>query len=145
MPKKIALASDHGGFELKESIRRSLARSDFEIIDLGVHSTDSVDYPDLAHELARTIEVGDADAGILVCGTGIGVSIAANRHAGIRAALCTDPYMAKMSREHNDANVLCLGGRVVGPGLAEEIVREFLNAAFQGGRHARRIDKIEPL
>ncbi len=143
MPQKIALACDHGGFELKESLRRSLSRSDYEIIDLGTHTTDSVDYPDLAHELARAIETGQADKGILICGTGIGISMAANRHRGVRAALCTDPYMAKMSREHNDANVLCLGGRVIGPGLAEDIVREFLTASFQGGRHSRRIDKIE--
>ena len=143
MGVRLALASDHGGFELKEKIKKELESTENDITDLGVHSPESTDYPDLAHALAETIARGDAHFGILVCGTGIGVSIAANRHQGIRAALCTDPYMARMSREHNDANVLCLGGRVIGPDLANEVVSAFLNASFEGGRHARRIDKIE--
>ncbi|MCP4674079.1 MAG: ribose 5-phosphate isomerase B [Deltaproteobacteria bacterium] len=140
---RLAMACDHGGFELKETLTKSLAFPETEIIDLGVHSTDSMDYPDKAHEIAETVLAGKADLGVLVCGTGIGVSIAVNRHPGIRAALCTDPFMARMSREHNNANILCLGGRVIGPSLAEDIVRAFLHGKFQGGRHARRIDKIE--
>jgi len=137
------MACDHGGVELKDALKSSLASSDLQIIDLGVHSSDSVDYPDQAHALVKTVLSGEADFGILICGTGIGISIAANRHPGIRAALCTNAYMAKMSRQHNDANVLCLGGRVIGPALAEEIVSTFLSAKFEGGRHARRINKIE--
>lgn len=143
MTIRIAWACDHGGFDLKSELLKSLADTEFQMIDLGVSSTDSVDYPDQAHLLAKTIESGEADFGILICGTGIGISIAANRHCGIRAALCTDPFMARMSREHNDANVLCLGGRVIGPALAKEIVLSFLNGTFEGGRHARRITKIE--
>jgi ribose 5-phosphate isomerase B len=139
----LAMACDHGGFELKETLKKTFADSDIEILDLGVNSPDSVDYPEKAHALADAILQGKADKGILVCGTGIGISMAANRHQGIRAALCTDPFMARMSREHNDANVLCLGGRVIGPSLAEEIVRSFLGGQFEGGRHANRIKKIE--
>ena len=140
---RLAMACDHGGFELKEALKKSIPNHDIEIIDMGVHSADSVDYPDQAHALARAILSHEADLGILVCGTGIGISIAANRHPGIRAALCTDPFMARMSREHNDANVLCLGGRVIGPSLAHEIVQAFLTGSFEGDRHARRVDKIE--
>ncbi|MCP4604757.1 MAG: ribose 5-phosphate isomerase B [Proteobacteria bacterium] len=140
---RLAIASDHGGFELKQSLKKSLVNPEIEIFDLGVHSTDSVDYPDQAHGLAEAVLSNKANFGILICGTGIGISIAANRHPGIRAALCTDPFMARMSREHNDANILCLGGRVIGPSLAEEIVRAFLAGKFEGGRHARRLDKIE--
>ncbi len=139
----LAMACDHGGFELKETIKKTFLDSDIEILDLGVNSPGSVDYPDKAHALADAILQGKADKGILVCGTGIGISMAANRHKGIRAALCTDPFMARMSREHNDANVLCLGGRVIGPSLAEDIVRSFLDGQFEGGRHANRIKKIE--
>ena len=139
----LAMASDHGGFELKDALKNALKDSDMTILDLGVNSPDSVDYPEKAHALVEAILDGRADKGILVCGTGIGISIAANRHKGIRAALCTDPFMARMSREHNDANVLCLGGRVIGPSLAEEIVRAFLGGQFEGGRHANRIAKIE--
>ena len=143
MTIRIAWACDHGGFDLKSNLLESLADTNLEMIDLGVSSADSVDYPDQAHLLAKTVLAGEADFGILICGTGIGISIAANRHVGIRAALCTDPFMARMSREHNDANVLCLGGRVIGPSLAKEIVQTFLSSNFEGGRHARRISKIE--
>lgn len=139
----LAMASDHGGFELKDTLKNVIADSGITVLDLGVNTPDSVDYPEKAHALAEAILDGRADKGILVCGTGIGISIAANRHKGIRAALCTDPFMARMSREHNDANVLCLGGRVIGPSLAEEIVRAFLGGQFEGGRHANRIAKIE--
>lgn len=143
MTIRIAWACDHGGFDLKSDLLKSLDNTDYEMIDLGVFTSDSVDYPEQAHLLAETLLEGKADFGVLICGTGIGISIAANRHSNIRAALCTDPFMARMSREHNDANVLCLGGRVIGPSLAKEIVTTFLGSRFEGGRHARRIAKIE--
>lgn len=143
MGLRIAIACDHGGFELKDKLMSFLGGTGNTIINLGVDSADSVDYPDKAHALAAEILAGRADTGILICGTGIGVSIAANRHTGIRAALCTDPYMARMAREHNNANVLCLGGRIVGSALAEDIVRSFLSNKFQGDRHIRRLNKIE--
>jgi ribose 5-phosphate isomerase B len=141
--RRIAIASDHGGFDLKEQLRCALADQEIDLADLGVHAADSVDYPDLADALCAEVLSGRAEAGILVCGTGVGMSIAANRRSGIRAALCADPFTARMSREHNDANVLCLGGRVTGPGLALEIALAFLNGSFTGGRHARRLAKID--
>jgi ribose 5-phosphate isomerase B len=142
--RRIAIASDHGGFELKEELKTALAGNGFDLVDLGVNSaTESVDYPDYADALCAEILSGRATSGILVCGTGIGMSIAANRRRGIRAALCTDSYMAKMSREHNDANVLCLGGRVLDASAALAIVREFLGGTFAGGRHERRVAKID--
>jgi ribose 5-phosphate isomerase B len=142
--RRIAIASDHGGFELKEELKKLLTADGRELVDLGVDSTaSSVDYPDYADALCGEILAGRAALGILVCGTGIGMSIAANRHRGIRAALCTDPYMARMAREHNDANVLCLGGRVLSVAAAIDIVRGFLAAAFAGGRHERRLAKID--
>mgnify|MGYP001270403722 CR=1 FL=1 len=142
--RRIAIASDHGGLALKEELKRFLADQQMDSIDLGTHAADSVDYPDFAHAVCEEILSCRADAGILVCGTGIGMSIAANRRRGIRAALCTDPYMARMSREHNDANVLCLGERVVGTGLALSIALAFLSSTFAGGRHSRRLAKIDP-
>ena len=145
MDKIIVLASDHGGFELKESIKAHLTERGIRYIDLGTNSSTSVDYPDYAHKLCRSLQSGEADLGILCCGTGIGISMAANKVKGIRAALCTDAYMAKYTRLHNDANVLCLGGRVIGPGVAEEIVDIFLNTEFEGGRHQRRVDLISAL
>jgi ribose 5-phosphate isomerase B len=144
MATRVALACDHGGYALKEELKTMLEGDQVAVEDLGTDSTDSVDYPDFAHALCAKILSGDADLGILVCGTGLGMSIAANRHRGIRATLCTDPYMARMAREHNDANVLCLGARVIGPSLAEEIVRSFLRGRFAGDRHQRRVAKIEP-
>jgi ribose 5-phosphate isomerase B len=145
MPIRLAIASDHGGFELKQRLLAWLAgRDGLAVTDLGTHGEAAVDYPDLAHALAEAVARGDFDRGILVCGTGIGMSMAANRHRGIRAALCTDPYMARMSREHNDANVLCLGGRVVGRSLAEEVVRAFLDGDFAEERHALRLAKLDP-
>jgi ribose 5-phosphate isomerase B len=144
MTKRLVLACDHGGYALKEELRGLLAEADVAVDDLGTDSSASVDYPDFAHALCGKILAGEAELGLLVCGTGLGMSMAANRHRGIRAAVCTDPYTARMAREHNDANVLCLGGRVVGPSLAWEIVRAFLEARFAGDRHARRIAKIEP-
>jgi len=142
--RRIAIASDHGGFELKEELKKTLVDDELEIVDLGADTAaTSVDYPDYAVALCEELLAGRAALGILVCGTGIGMSIAANRRRGIRAALCTDPYMARMAREHNDANVLCLGGRVVGAALALTIAREFLAGAFAGGRHERRLAKID--
>jgi ribose 5-phosphate isomerase B len=142
--RRIAIASDHGGYGLKEALRAALAGDGFELVDLGTHDgTTSVDYPDFAAALCDEVLAGRTALGILVCGTGIGVSIAANRRRGIRAALCTDPYMARMAREHNDANVLCLGGRVLEPAAALAIAREFLAGAFAGGRHERRLAKID--
>ena len=143
MAGKLALASDHGGFALKQLIKEALIKDKIEVEDIGTHSEVSVDYPDFAHQLAEAITSGRCARGILICGTGIGVSIAVNRHAGVRAALCAEPFSARMSREHNDANVLCLGGRVVGPALALETVKAFLHGEFEGGRHIGRINKIE--
>lgn len=139
---KIGIASDHGGFELKEYIKEYLEEKEIEYIDYGTNSLDSVDYPDYGEKLAKGVISKEVDKGIAICGTGIGISIACNKVKGTRAALCGDTYSARMSREHNDANVLALGGRVVGKDLAIEIVSTWLNAKFQGGRHSRRVDKI---
>ena len=140
----IAIASDHGGFLLKKEIKALLLQQRRQVDDLGTDSLDSVDYPDFAHALARGIQEKKYDMGILVCGSGIGMSMAANRHDGVRAALCTNEYMARMARRHNDANVLCLGERVLGSDAAKGIVEAFLKAEFEGGRHAARVGKIEP-
>jgi ribose 5-phosphate isomerase B len=139
----IALASDHAGFELKNEIADYLRRTGRGVRDLGTATAESVDYPDFGHRLAVEVSSGSADVGILICGTGIGVSMTANRHPGIRAALCHDAYTTEMARRHNDANVLCLGGRVIGTGVAEQAVEIFLTTPFEGGRHQRRVDKIE--
>lgn len=138
----IAISSDHGGFELKERIVKYLTKKGYEFEDLGTFNTDSVDYPDYGVKAAEGVAEGKYDKGIVLCGTGIGISIAANKVHGIRAALCTDCYMARMSRQHNDANVLALGGRVLGDELAIDIVETWLNTEFLGGRHKIRIDKI---
>ena len=145
MPMKIAIASDHGGYNLKQKIKKTLEEEGFDYEDLGTHGTRSVDYPDFAHQVARGTARGDYQRGIIVCGTGIGVSIAANKVPGIRAALCSDCFSARAAREHNDANVLTLGERVTGPGLAREIVKTFLSSQFEGGRHQGRIEKIEEI
>ncbi len=137
---KIAIGCDHGGYDLKKLIVSFLADLDHKIVDCGTNSNDSVDYPDFAKKVCDTVNAGDAEGGILICGTGIGMSIAANKITGIRAALCHENFTARMSREHNNANVLCLGARVIGPGLAIEIVRTWVETAFAGGRHQQRID-----
>lgn len=143
---KIALGADHGGFGLKEEIKRHLEeKGDYELEDLGTFDEASVDYPDYGAAVARQVASGQAERGILVCGTGIGISIAANKIKGIRAALCSDVFSAKMSRRHNDANILALGQRVIGPGLALEIVDAWLAEKFEGGRHQRRVDKLMAL
>ena len=137
---KIAIGSDHGGFALKEVVLPLLKELGHEILDVGCYDIDSVDYPVFADLVCEKLISGSADKGILICGTGIGMSMAANKHQGIRAALCSEQYTACMSREHNDANVLCMGERVTGPGVAEEIVRTWLSTPFGGGRHQRRIE-----
>lgn len=137
---KIAIGSDHGGFALKEVILPLLTELGHEIDDVGCFGSDSVDYPGFADLVCDKVAGGAAEKGILICGTGIGMSMAANKHKGIRAALCSEQYTARMSREHNDANVLCIGDRVTGPGVAEEIVRTWLATPFEGGRHLRRIE-----
>lgn len=138
----IALASDHGGYDLKILLKSYLAEMGFEPLDLGCDNSDSVDYPDFADAMASALKKGDATRGILVCGSGIGISIAANRHAYIRAALVHDRLTTELSRRHNDANVIVMGGRVIGPDVAKDCLRAFLNTEFEGGRHQRRIDKM---
>ena len=142
---KIALGADHGGFLLKETIKTHLIKNGYEVSDKGTYSDDSVDYPDFSIKVAESILNGEADRGILMCGTGLGISIAANKIPGIRAALVSECFSAKMSKEHNDANILALGGRVTGPDLALEIVDVWLKAEFQGGRHERRINKVKDI
>lgn len=142
---RIAIGADHAGYDAKEALKRRLGQRGDAVEDVGTHGTASVDYPDFAARVARIVAAGRADLGVLVCGSGIGMSIAANKVRGIRAAHCTDPYSARMAREHNDANVLCLGSRVTGEGLLEEVLEAFLCASFQGGRHAQRVDKIARL
>jgi len=139
---RVALGCDHAGFDLKETVATVLRRLGAEIVDFGTHSRDSVDYPDYGERVGRAVASGEADRGIVLCGTGIGISIAANKVPGVRAALCHDVYTARMSRAHNDANVLALGARVIGPGLAEAIVEAWLTTPFDGGRHSPRVDKL---
>nr|WP_187694840.1 ribose 5-phosphate isomerase B [Thermovenabulum gondwanense] len=139
---KIAVASDHGGYELKEKVVEFLKEKGYDFQDFGTFSKESVDYPDMALIVAEKVAKGEFERGILICGTGIGISIAANKVKGIRAALCNDVYSARMSRLHNDANILAMGGRVIGPGLALLIVEEWLKTPFEGGRHKVRVDKI---
>lgn len=145
MKRTIAIASDHGGYELKEQIKSRFG--DVDWLDLGCDSADSVDYPEFGHKLGAAIADGEAALGVLICGTGIGISIAANRNAAVRCGLCTDTTMARLTREHNDANVLALGARIVGVELAFDIVEIFLTTEFadkddKAGRHQKRIDKI---
>lgn len=140
---RIAIASDHGGYAIKKILVDYLLKKGYKIDDLGANSADSVDYPDFAHMIAQKIANGSDKRAILICGTGIGMSITANRYPGVRAALGNDIYSARMSRLHNDSNVLVLGGRIVGSELAIEIVSIWLNTDFEGGRHNRRIEKID--
>ena len=138
----IAIASDHAGFPLKEEIKAYLDTKGVEYIDCGTDSPDSVDYAQFAQKACLKVTSGEADLGILCCGTGIGISMAANKVKGIRAACCSDYFSAKFTRLHNDANVLCMGARVIGGGLACELVDVFINTEFEGGRHQRRVDQI---
>lgn len=139
---KLAIGSDHGGFHLKAVIMEYLTKKGVSFHDFGTYSTESVDYPDIALDVAQAVTKGEYERGILICGTGIGISIAANKVKGIRAALCHDVFSAQMSREHNDANILAMGERVIGSGLAEMIVEKWLSSEFAGGRHAKRVCKI---
>lgn len=141
----VALGSDHAGFALKEEIEKALIAEGYDVHDLGTHTEESMDYPDIAREVGEAVAGGKYGRGILVCGTGVGVCMAANKVPGIRAGSVSDTYSAQMARQHNDANVICIGARVVGLGLALEIVKTFLNTGFEGGRHARRVDKINDM
>lgn len=141
----VAIGCDHGGYALKEEIAAHLKEQGVEYRDFGCYSTASVDYPDIAATLGEAVAAGECRLGILICGTGIGISIAANKVKGVRAACCSDCFSAKLTRMHNDANILCMGGRVVGAGLATMMVDLFLNTSFEGGRHAIRLDKLAAL
>ncbi len=142
---KIFIASDHGGYILKEHLKKYLTDKNYKIEDLGTNSLDSVDYPVYASKVAKKVIQEDDSLGILICGTGIGISIAANKHKGIRAALVHSVTEARLSKEHNNANILCLGGRTTGLMIAEEIVETFLTTSFEGGRHQKRLDLIKEL
>lgn len=143
----IAIGSDHAGFSLKEHLKAYLNenRMDLPLIDVGTKDTESVDYPDYAKSVSTLILSGAASVGVLICGSGIGIGIAANRFRGIRAAQCMNPEMAKLARQHNDANILVLGQRLTDPALAEEILDMFLNSQFEGGRHERRVQKLDTI
>ncbi|MEE9615018.1 MAG: ribose 5-phosphate isomerase B [Thermodesulfobacteriota bacterium] len=140
--EKIAIASDHAGRELKEDLKEFLSGAGLEPVDMGPDGDESVDYPDYGFPLAGKVSTGEMDRGILICGTGIGMSIVANKFPGVRAALVSDVYSARMAREHNDSNVLVIGGRTTGKGLAREILKVWLETKFAAGRHQRRLDKI---
>ena len=139
---KIAMGADHGGYSLKEVVKKHLVEAGHEVLDLGTHDTESCNYPVYAEKVAYAVADKDADLGVLICGTGIGMSITANKVKGIRAAAVSDCFTAQATREHNDSNIICLGERIVGPGLAMRIVDTWLEASFQGGRHQTRVDMI---
>lgn len=138
----LAIGSDHGGFELKQAVMKHLAERGVEYRDYGTYSSESCDYPDFGEAVGRAVASGECERGIVICGTGIGISIAANKVRGVRCALCGDCYSAEMTRRHNDANILAMGARVLGEGLALKIVDTFLDTGFDGGRHTRRIEKL---
>ena len=140
--QKITVGCDHAAFELKKKVIEHLNARGIEVIDVGTHSAESCDYPDFAHAVCKNVQDGVTELGILICGTGIGMSMAANKHRGIRAAACSDTFSARLTRMHNDANVLCFGERVVGMGLACDLVDNFIDADFEGGKHQRRVDMI---
>lgn len=141
--KSIAIAADHAGYDLKSKLAEELRASGYEVLDLGTaDGTSSVDYPDFGKAVAEAVTGGKAEAGVVVCGTGIGISIAVNRHPGARAALCHDETSARLSREHNNANVLALGARMIGEAVAKDCLRTFLNTEFAGDRHTRRVEKL---
>ncbi len=140
----IIIGSDHGGFELKEICRKFMETlPECHVTDAGTFSEDSIDYPQVGHKVAEAVSKGDYERGILICGTGIGMSVVANRYPGVRACLCHNLFTARLSREHNDANILVMGGRVIGRGIAVEMVELFLNTPFDGGRHEQRLNQIE--
>ena len=138
----VAVAADHAGFGLKEILKQELVEGGYEVLDLGTGSEESVDYPDFGNALAEAVATGRAGCGVAVCGSGVGISIAVNRHPGVRGALCHDSLGARLARQHNDANVLVMGGRVIGVEVARDCLQTFLNTEFEGGRHARRVDKL---
>ncbi len=140
--KKIIIGGDHAAPELKNIVREHLRAKGFDVEDIGVHITESCNYPDIAHALCQKIQSGERELGILICGTGIGMSMVANKHRGIRAACCSDTFSARLTRQHNDANVLCFGARVIAQGLALELVDAFVHAEFEGGKHQKRVDMI---
>ena len=142
LPMKIAIGCDHVGWELKPIIAEHLRQRGYDVEDFGCHSAERCDYPAYGEAVARAVASGQCDLGVLICGTGIGISLAANKVRGIRAAVCSEPYSARLTRQHNDANIIAFGARVVGPDLAKMIVDEFLDASFEGGRHQRRVDAI---
>jgi ribose 5-phosphate isomerase B len=142
---KIGIGSDHGGYELKEELKKYMLEKGIEVIDYGTNDLTSVDYPDYGKIVAEAVVKKEVERGVVICGTGIGISIAANKVKGIRCALCSDTYSARMSMEHNNANMIALGGRVLGVDLAKEILSAYLNSTFQGGRHLRRIEKISEI
>ena len=142
---KIALGSDHGGFHLKEEVKKHLEEKGLECVDYGTHSEDSVDYPDYGEKVGKAVASGECEKGIVVCGTGIGISIAANKVKGVICGLCSDTFSARMTRMHNDSNVLAMGERVLGVGLALDIVDIWLETEFEGGRHAKRVEKIRAI
>jgi len=142
MPDTVAIAADHGGYDLKTALLPAIAALGLAVLDLGTNSHESVDYPDYAAALAAALQDGRAQRGILICGTGIGISIAENRHKGVRAALCHDGLTARLARQHNDANVLALGGRLIGFETAKDCLATFLTTPFDGGRHAGRVAKL---
>ena len=142
---KIAIANDHGAVELKMEIVKYLEDQGIEVINFGVDTPESVDYPIQGLKVANAVVNGEVDRGIALCGTGIGISIACNKVKGIRAVVCSEPFSAKLSRQHNNSNILCMGGRVVGPELAKMIVQEWLDAEFEGGRHRRRVGEIREI
>lgn len=142
MMQKLAIGSDHAGFELKEKIRDLLQRQGYEVKDFGANSAESADYPDFAHPVASAVENSEFDLGILICGSANGVAMTANKHQGIRAAICWNEELASLARQHNNANILCLPARFIELSLAEKIVDRFLHSSFEGGRHERRVNKI---
>lgn len=139
---KISMGSDHGAFAMKEHLKQYLTEQGHQVVDCGTYSTDSCDYADFAKAAAQLVASGDCDRGIVMCTTGVGISIAANKVRGIRCALCSEPYSAEMTRRHNDANMLAMGGALIGPNMADRIVDVFLSTEFEGGRHERRVGKI---
>lgn len=142
---KIAIGADHGGYPLKAAVMEHLLKNGYECVDYGCYSPERCDYPVYGEKVARAVASGECELGVLMCGTGIGISLAANRVKGIRAAVCSEPYSAQLTREHNNANIICFGARVVGEGMALMIVDAFLNAKFQGGRHAERVAMLDDI
>lgn len=139
---KIAIGCDHAAYELKAEVAGFISDIGFEVLDMGTNGPESVDYPDYAGKVSEAVISGKADKGILICGTGLGMSMSANKYRGIRAAMCSEPVSARLSRQHNDSNVLCMGARMIGPLMANEIVDVWLKTPFEGGRHQRRVEKI---